>query len=253
MIFKPFSAKLVDTMLPDDAYLKLSVRDTNRLLALLGADGETFLIINDGVNKEYVRAYNQCDVVLLERGIDGTTPAKFPRGTCVVADTPGPAVKWLICNYDCCADGDCPCDPVTAAGATIPEATTGYPWAGTFVFTGDLTSMNIAISGVPSWATPTLGANYVSITGTPNAAGTFALVATATNCDGRYLATQTATLTISDPVVASPATARASMKISVADSADLFQPTASQTNDADETVAETKPKAKRATKKKVED
>ena len=153
MILKPFSATLHDTIQPDTMYPPLTKADESRLLALLGEDEAIYLTIDDGVYKEWVLVRNECGFLIMERGVHGSEPRKFIKGSCLFFETSVPVIKWLICNHDCCEDEDCPCVPVKAAGMVLPPVRAGVPWKGSAVFTGDL-PMSIGVTGLPSWMRP---------------------------------------------------------------------------------------------------
>lgn len=197
MILKPFSATLNNTLTSDSGFLPLSENDTNRLLSILPEEEEMLLTITDGLYLEWIKAENQCGTIVIERGIRGSTPRRFPRGTCVKFDTSLPVVEWLICNHDCCADEECPCTAVANAGIIFPDARIGYPWQGSAVFNGSL-PITFGITGMPSWMQAEQGANFIRFHGTPRGAGDFDVGIAATNCSGKYAAVQIATVKVDE-------------------------------------------------------
>jgi len=195
MILIPFSATLNDTLTKDSGFLPLRDNDRNRLLSIIPENDEMFLTIKDGLHTEWIRAENQCGTIVLTRGIAGSEARKFPRGSCVLFETSLPLIQWLICNYDCCVDMDCPCIEIENAGVVFPAARVNYPWEGSAIFKGDL-PITFGITGMPSWMTAEQGANYVRLYGTPNGAGTYTISIAGTNCSGKYVAIQSAELEV---------------------------------------------------------
>lgn len=188
-----FSASLNARLDKADRTLPLNKADSDRLMAAMEEDDYAYLVIRDPVGAEIVKVTNTCGGLLVDRGQDGTDAMNFPKGSCVRHEMTPAVVKDLICNYNCC-EGDCPCDPVESAGITLPAAKVGVAWNGNAVFTGD-TPMELSATGVPAWATITLGANYIAFSGTPTGAGSFNISVAGTNCGGA-IAVQQGVLTI---------------------------------------------------------
>lgn len=188
-----FTTSLSERLEKGVRVLPLFSKDEAALKALV-PDGEyTFLTIRDLVGAEIVKVENTCDTLLVTRAQDGTSEKTFPKGSCVRFEMTPAVVKELICTHNCC-EGECPCEPVKAAGFVLPAATKTLAWQGSAVFTGDL-PMELAVTGAPSWVKMTLGPNFVAFEGTPPAAGTFVISVAATNCSGE-VAVQQGTLTI---------------------------------------------------------
>jgi hypothetical protein len=174
-----------------DRLLPLTVNDEASLKAAIPDGDYTYLVVRDHTGAEIVKVENTCDTLLVTRGEDGTEARNFPRGSCVRFEMVPAVVKDLICNYDCCED-ECPCVAAAPAGISLPGFMVGMPWTGSAVFTGD-TPMTIGVTGVPTWATVEVGANFVTFTGLPTVTGTHVISVAATNCDGS-IAIQTGTL-----------------------------------------------------------
>lgn len=189
MILKPVSFVLNGVLEKNDTYLPLSQVDMNRLLAHVPDGEETILTIQDNLYTEWVHVYNDCGTVLLERGLGGSEPRKFPRGTCVFFEMSLPLVQWLICNYDCCEDDDCDCEAVTLESHTLPAGIVNQLWDGRMAFVGTL-PINIKITP-PSWATAEVLNGEVFLTGTPDKAGIYQVGYSATNCRGSVLVSDT--------------------------------------------------------------
>lgn len=178
-----FNAALNSRLDKADRALPLHTQDTDRLKAALAEDDYTWLVIRDEVGSEIVKVTNTCGGLVIDRGEDGTEPLNFPKGSCVRWEMVPATVRELICTHDCCDDG-CPCDAVKAAGVALPEARKGVQWFGSAVFTGSV-PMELAVAGAPAWMQVTKGANYVSFSGVPGAAGEYTLSVAATNCNGK--------------------------------------------------------------------
>lgn len=185
-----FRATLVSKLEKDALLLPLSELDRVDLLDQLGEDGNyTYLVLRaDNVRSEVVKVTVNCDELVLERGQDSTTAKTFPRGTCVLFLVTPMIVKHLICNYDCCADEDCPCAEVKSAGLYLPVGNVNSNWTGTVVFSGDL-PMAIG-TDLPTWITATIEANHVTLIGTPTTSGTYNIAVSATNCSGAIVVQQ---------------------------------------------------------------
>jgi hypothetical protein len=180
---------LAQILEPTDLALILPKSDAIKLGALVPGGEQIILDICDGVRNEAVIATNTDCGFALERLAD--TPGRFPFGSTVSSVLSAgvvAAIKWMVCNTDCC-EGPCPCVAVTAAGLVFPPLAPGFQWTGTAIFAGG-TPMEFAVSGLPSWATATTGSNYVKIPGTPTGAGSWTVSISATNCDGHIVVQQ---------------------------------------------------------------
>lgn len=183
MILKPITVNLADVLLADDKHLTLTDRDNARLLAHIPDGDETYLTIQDNLYSEWIKATNQCGTIVLERGIGGSEARKFPKGSCVFFETSVPVIKWLICNHDCCNDGDCKLTPVTFTKATLPTGIVGQPWEGRLQFAGSL-PINFEVTGMPAWMSGEQEGDMVRLSGTPDAATVHTISVSATNAQG---------------------------------------------------------------------
>lgn len=188
-----FTASLTERLDKDARVLPLSHKDEAALKAQVPEGNYTLLTLRDPVGAEIVKVEHTCDALLVTRAQDGTTAKTFPKGSCIRFEMTPAVVKELICTHDCC-EGNCPCVPVKAAGVVLPEATKNIPWHGSAVFSGDL-PMALAVTGAPDWVTSSLGPNFVTLSGTPPAAGEFVISVAATNCSGE-VAVQQGKLTV---------------------------------------------------------
>lgn len=196
LITKPFYATLTGKLMDTDQFLNLNPNSMMQLMSQMEEGDYTYLTISDRLNTEIVKATKTCfeGGVMIERGQGDTEPRHFPFGSCVTFEVTTPVVKDLICNYECC-DGPCVCEGVAGAGITMPTGIVGVPYTGTAIFTGD-TPMTLTAKGFPAWAEIFIGANYIRVSGVPNAVGTYEVGVAATNCHGTAIAIQSDTLNV---------------------------------------------------------
>jgi len=185
-----FNTSLSGVLDKSDVFLPLSAPDQARLLTQLPEDEFTFLTIRSTFATEHVLAVNKCGTIVLSRGVNGTEPAKFPRGSCVLFENSTAVTKWLVCNHDCCADKPCECEGVAVAGKYLPDGNVGNLWYGFVVFTGTL-PMQIGTSPLPAWMAATVWPNAIMLSGTPTAPQPVTLSVSATNCKGTPATTAT--------------------------------------------------------------
>lgn len=183
MILKPIDNLILNDVLEkDDHYLPLSTSDMSKLVAHLPDGEEAFLTIKDNLYTEHIRVENQCGTIVVERGVDSTA-RRFPRGSCVFFEVSVPLVKWLICNYDCCENSDCICEPVTVNKVFLPKAVVNSQYLGYIDFNGTR-PMNFAVSNVPEWLEVSKQGNRIYVGGVATATGHFTFSVSATNCAG---------------------------------------------------------------------
>jgi hypothetical protein len=187
-----FQTSLINKYLIGDTDLPVSATDLAQLTTLLGEDGYIFLTISDQIGTEVVKVSGVCGALTVLRAQDGTTQLNFPKGSCVSFRMTPAVVRDMVCNTVCCED-DC-CVPVSVAAGELPNGTVGRVYTGTVVFSGS-TPMQLATANVPAWMSLHIGANYVSVTGTPPAAQVINISIAATNCSGA-IATTTSTVTV---------------------------------------------------------
>lgn len=159
----------------------------------------TFLSLISDDTFETVKAYLVAGEVVLDRGVEGTEAVKHPCGTriCSVSPTIVAAVKALICEYDCCEEGDCDCNPATFSGAFLPEGVKGKYWQGAVLFTGDA-PMYFGVSDAPNWISVTTRGHVLALEGTPLSAGEWAFSVAAANCNGTTVATHSLTVVVTE-------------------------------------------------------
>lgn len=194
-----FSAYTSEKLEATDVYLPLSESAKADLLTLLNRDGAyAFLTLRDEVNIETVKAHLEGDLIILERGLEGTTAVLHPLGTCVTATSPTivAVIKDLVCNYQCC-EGGCPVEPVAYDSAYLPAAYVGKEWQGVVRYKGT-SPMQLGVANPPSWMTVIQVKNELKLAGTPVEAGTLSLGTFGVNGDGTNTATQEVILTVAE-------------------------------------------------------
>lgn len=190
-----FSAGTTNVMEADAVTIPLGAEATADLLKLLSdEDDYTYAAIASDATYETVKLTNVSNTLVVERGIEGTTAVKHPCGSvvCLVSPTTVAAIKALICEYDCCADEDCPCEGVAFAGSYLPPITVGEEWSGAVIVTGKA-PVQFAIKDQPAWMNAVSEGNTLKLSGTPTSAtGKFAVAAT--NCNGTQVVVETFSL-----------------------------------------------------------
>lgn len=188
MILKPASFNLNGVLEKNDTYLPLAQADMSRLVALVPDGEEMILTLQDNLYTEWVRVYNECGTILVERGLD-CEARKFPRGTCLFFEMSLPLVKWLVCNLDCCEGDDCDCTVVSLDDASLPGGIVNQEWAGSLSFGGTL-PINIKLL-IPDWMSAEVQDGVATLSGTPTEAGIVEVGYSATNCRGVALVADT--------------------------------------------------------------
>lgn len=84
----------------------LPAEDTQTILNRLSDDGDwTTLLIQDTIGYEVIKVLNHRGNLAIDRGLSGTTPKRFPVGSCVVFTPSDELLKAMVCETDCC-EGD---------------------------------------------------------------------------------------------------------------------------------------------------
>lgn len=182
-----------------EGYLSASAYNDLKTLLAEEEDAYTFASIRSEDTFETVKLTLSADTVVMERGYEGTAAVMHPCGSlvCLVSPTTVAAIKALICEYDCCKDGDCECDAAAYAGAVLPAATVNKAWSGGVLFTGKL-PMTFGVNGQPEWMEVSSEGSVLSLEGTPTSTGTYIFSVAAANCNGTAVATQTLVLTVDE-------------------------------------------------------
>lgn len=183
-----FDATLISKLEASDVNLPVSETAVADLLSLLSdSESYTYLAIKSDQSYEVVKAKGGNGVIILERGLEGTTPAMHPFGACVAMVSPLTlaVMKDIICNYECC-ESDCPCEPVEVAVASLPVAEYGKEYNGIVVFTGTQ-PIHVGVTGAPAWMTVTQEKGVVKLTGTKDSKGAINMTIAAANCGGTHV------------------------------------------------------------------
>ena len=186
-----FGAVLNQSMEKGETTLPVSNSARADLTALLQEDGSyTFASLKSESTYETVKLSVVAGTLVVERAQEGTEAVKHPCGTqvCLVSPTTVAAIKALICEYDCCEDEDCKCEPVTVAGSWLPEAHVNVAWSGAIVFSGKA-PITLGIADQPEWITATAEGSVLQLSGTPDKTGEFTFSVAASNCNGTVVTT----------------------------------------------------------------
>lgn len=84
----------------------LPAEDTQTILNRLSDDGDwTTVLIQDTIGYEVIKVLNHRGNLVVDRGLSGTTPKRFPVGSCVVFTPSDELLKAVSCETDCCEEG----------------------------------------------------------------------------------------------------------------------------------------------------
>ena len=195
-----FGAALNQSMEKDETTLPVGPSAYADLVSLLQEEGDyTYATLRSDSTCETVKLSVVAGTLVVERAQEGTEAVKHPCGTtvCLVSPTSVAAIKALICEYDCCEDTDCECEPVTVAGSWLPEAYVHVAWSGAVVFSGKQ-PLSIAINNQPAWMQAIVEGSVLQLSGTPTEAGDVSFAVAASNCNGTEVATELLTLQVSE-------------------------------------------------------
>lgn len=199
-VTEEFGAVLNQSMDKDALSLPVSASVRADLAALLQKDGDyTYATLRSDSTYETIRLSMVAGELVVQRAVEGTEAVKHPCGTtvCLVSPTTVAAIKALICEYDCCEETDCECEPVTVAGSWLPEAYVHVAWSGAVVFSGKQ-PLAIAINNQPAWMQAVVEGSVLQLSGTPTEAGDVSFVVAASNCNGTEVTTEMLTLQVSE-------------------------------------------------------
>jgi hypothetical protein len=165
-----FVAKLTAPLAPDEVTPTLRLDASARLCAGLSNGANTYLTLSCPGGFEIVRARCQFGVIVLDRGVDGTTAQPFPIGACLAFAWVGAGIAEMIeqtmaCPRDCVS-------ATIASGAQAPDGVAGVAYSHRIVISG---TPPFALGEVshPQWMTVVLDAGEIRLSGTPDAAGSF--------------------------------------------------------------------------------
>lgn len=99
-----YASSLTNILEADDKVIPL--KDTQTILNRLKPNEWTTLLIQDPTGYEVVKVLNFQGNIAIERGLSGTTPKRFPVGSCVTFSPSDELLKALVCETDCCPEGE---------------------------------------------------------------------------------------------------------------------------------------------------
>lgn len=100
-----YTGELTDVLEADD--LVIALNNSPTLKQKLANDGDwTSLIVRDNAGYEIIKVLNFQGNLAIERGIDGTTSRKFPKGSCVSATPSQGLIEAIACQASCCDEVD---------------------------------------------------------------------------------------------------------------------------------------------------
>lgn len=112
-----YASSLTNILEADDKVIPL--KDTQTILNRLKPNEWTTLLIQDPTGYEVIKVLNFQGNIAIERGLSGTTPKRFPIGSCVTFSPSDELLKALVCETDCCPDGE---DKNYGTVATAPSS-----------------------------------------------------------------------------------------------------------------------------------
>lgn len=175
-----FRSYLTGKLLPEHTDLPIDKSSMGVLVSKLGEGNYTYLTISDDRYYEIIKATLVCGNIILDRGVDGTTPRTFPCNAVVSFEIVPAVIRYMICNETCV---ECDCEPVKFAGSVLPQIKEGVAWEGSVVFAGS-TPMTLGITNAPKWMKVTAGVNYLKLSGVPTSSAKVNISVGASNCGG---------------------------------------------------------------------
>lgn len=112
-----YASSLTNILEADDKVIPL--KDTQTILNRLKPNEWTTLLIQDPTGYEVIKVLNFQGNIAIERGLSGTTPKRFPVGSCVTFSPSDELLKALVCETDCCPEGE---DKNYGTVATAPSS-----------------------------------------------------------------------------------------------------------------------------------
>ena len=112
-----YASSLINILEADDKVIPL--KDTQTILNRLKPNEWTTLLIQDPTGYEVIKVLNFQGNIASERGLSGTTPKRFPVGSCVTFSPSDELLKALACESDCCPEGE---DKNYGTVATAPSS-----------------------------------------------------------------------------------------------------------------------------------
>lgn len=112
-----YASSLTNILEADDKVIPL--KDTQTILNRLKPNEWTTMLVQDPTGYEVIKVLNFQGNIAIERGLSGTTPKRFPVGSCVTFSPSDELLKAIICETDCCPDGE---DKNYGTVATAPSS-----------------------------------------------------------------------------------------------------------------------------------
>lgn len=100
--FAGFMTNLTDKLADVDTDLPIHEQHIAQLKLRITDGKYTYLKIQDGTNTEYIKVTNVGGSLTVERGLELTSPASFPVGSCVKWELTPSAIRDIICQMPCC-------------------------------------------------------------------------------------------------------------------------------------------------------
>lgn len=165
-----FVAKLTAPLSATDVTPMLRFDAASRLCAALSNGANTYLTLVCPGGFEIVRARCEFGVIVLDRGVDGTSAQPFPIGACLSFAWVGAGISEMIEQTMACPR---PCTPATiASGAQAPDGVAGTAYSHRIVLSGT-PPFALGEMVIPQWMMVVLDAGEIRLTGTPDAAGAY--------------------------------------------------------------------------------
>lgn len=112
-----YASSLTNILEADDKVIPL--KDTQTILNRLKPNEWTTMLVQDPTGYEVIKVLNFQGNIAIERGLSGTTPKRFPVGSCVTFSPSDELLKAIICETDCCPGGE---DKNYGTVATAPSS-----------------------------------------------------------------------------------------------------------------------------------
>jgi len=174
-----FFAALTAPLAPEDVTPSLRFDAAARLCATLSNGAHTYLTLSCPGGFEIVRARCEFGVIVLDRGVDGTSAQAFPIGACLAFAWLGAGIADMIEQTMACPR---PCIPATiSSGADAPEGVVGAPYSHRIVISGT-PPFSLGEMVIPQWMIVTLDAGEVRLSGTPDAPGAYVVQIPLNSC-----------------------------------------------------------------------
>ncbi len=164
------------------AQTSLKVADIGDLGAKLVSGSHAYIMLDDGVQSEIVKATAASGgAITVVRAQFGTTAKSFVAGVCAKPYTGINFLCELFSQGGCTMGTTVACTPVSLATESLPDAVVGKPWVGVVAFANATTVTAVT---KPSWATATVTGSTLILKGTPTSAFAIANAPIVVRADG---------------------------------------------------------------------